>query len=232
MASYNKAERRFPNAVEGILASKGLAFDGQQPFEPEDFDDLDDDETQAPELTFIGEAAHNFKPANPVKRHFHGMVIGTQVIRSTRLKGLDLGVDYSLIRGLNNDAAKQKTSTYSSVGEEIARELSRLKRGWAGDESEAPSEAILSDLIKVTALLPADVLEPETEVDPDDGTVILRWIDETTKSSFSLTFLGRGEVGGFLLSPTQTPAWRLKISEAAQITAKFNSEGVLNVIKG
>jgi hypothetical protein len=57
--------------------------------------------------------------------------------------------------------------------------------------------------------------EPDVEIDPDDGSVVLRWFKGS--ESFSLTFLGKGNVAGCYLPSTEPAAWRVPVGEASPI---------------
>lgn len=113
----------------------------------------------------------------------------------------------------------------------IARDLGRLQAGWAGEGSVAPSTETIRDFFRVATLLPADTREPEAEVDPDDGSVTLRWLSEGATESFSLTFFGRGEVIGFLSTSPAEPAWKINVGEFALLSEKLGQEKIANVIR-
>ena len=229
MANYNSTEKRFPNAVEGMLAGRGLAFEADAPLEVIDFFSLDDEYDLDSEAIISSTIRREPFPRPSVIRK-HRRTFAPLVWPDVFKHALDNVNDNAAISNHVLDTNKQKTAPYAGVGEEIIRELGRLTPGWAGENSVPPPDSVLRDVLTVTTLLPAEVIEPETEVDPDDGSVILRWMNEDSTSSFSLTFLGRGEVGGFLSSHPTVPAWKIRISETAHITSKIMSEGVLELI--
>jgi hypothetical protein len=226
MANFNSAEKRFPNAVEGMLAGRGLAFEGDAAFNMADLFWLEDDLTAA--TAAIAAVVHRgalrraklIKSGGPAFHKLEWLPLFDQG---------EIGND-NTVSNHPGDINKHKAAPYLSVGEEIIRELGRLTPGWAGAGSVAPSHAVLRDVLTVTTLLPTETVEPETEVDPDDGSVILRWLNDDCTESFSLSFLGRGEVGGFLSTSPQTPAWRLRVSETSHVMSKIMSEGVVALI--
>lgn len=114
-----------------------------------------------------------------------------------------------------------------AIGETVIRELARLAPGWAGPGSIAPTGRLLREILNVIVSLPFRTNPPETEVDPDDGAVVLRWSNTSNTQSFSLTFLGRGEVTGFL---TGEPAWKLKISDAINLAVKLGAPSIATVV--
>lgn len=67
--------------------------------------------------------------------------------------------------------------------------------------------------------------EPDVEVDLDDGSVILRWL--RAAESFSLTFLGKGNVAGCYLPSTEPAAWRVPVGEASTVI-KENIDKITN----
>lgn len=234
MANYNGAEKRFPNAIEGMLASQGIGATAQkQRVVARDFFDMDDEEI----FDAIGFSDQNDGDADmfvTVRTRPHVSKVPIHFWHDLKViqHPLDNSNDniFSPARVIDASRSWVSSHTYLGLGQSIVRELSRLTAGWAGEGSVAPSNAVLRDMLTVTALLPVDTAEPETEVDPDDGSVVLRWLNADATSSFSLTFLGKGEVGGFLSSPVGLPAWKIRISDASQITGKLTNEGVLNLI--
>ncbi len=94
---------------------------------------------------------------------------------------------------------------------DIIEAIAPLRDGWLGKRSKAPPPSVSSDVaVALEGISFAD--EPEVEIDIDDGTVIVRWFkgDE----SFSLTFVGNGNVTGCHLGATPEPAWKLPVAEA------------------
>jgi hypothetical protein len=74
--------------------------------------------------------------------------------------------------------------------EKIRRDLERLKDGWNGDGSSAPSSEVLSDLDQVLAALPEGAATPEVEVDDDTGHITLRWQDNEGQQALSIVVSG------------------------------------------
>ncbi|MGV8864983.1 MAG: hypothetical protein ACOH2T_27995 [Pseudomonas sp.] len=80
-----------------------------------------------------------------------------------------------------------------SVTDHILSELGRLPSGWAGAETFAPSDAVLSDIAVVLATLNLqDSTIPEVHVD-DDGSTSLIWALDGDRL-VSLEFFGKGYV--------------------------------------
>ncbi len=120
------------------------------------------------------------------------------------------------------------TNVSQFLGSRLLAELLRLRDGWAGEDSVKPKAAAIRDIFTTTLWMPANTSLPETEVDPDDGSVVLRWVGADALS-FSLTFLGRGEVTGFL---STAPAWKLKVSDSVNLTIMFCNSQIQSVMAG
>jgi hypothetical protein len=103
--------------------------------------------------------------------------------------------------------------------DEIITAIGALEDGWSGEQSKAPSPSVSADIVVALAGM-AFAKEPDVEVDPDDGSVILRWLKAS--ESFSLTFLGKGNVAGCYLPSTEPAAWRVPVGEAS----KFIKESI------
>jgi len=115
----------------------------------------------------------------------------------------------------------------------LLQNLGRISENWAGPETRGPSDSVIKDLKLALGSLPAGSKMPETEVDPDDGTVVLRWADISNDATFSLTFVGCGEVTGFLLEQSPCPAWKLDIrKDILRLRHKLNDGTVSNLITG
>ncbi|MGR9224035.1 hypothetical protein [Rhizobium leguminosarum] len=120
-----------------------------------------------------------------------------------------------------------------SVGQTIAMELGRLNTGWAGDGTVAPGTKLVLDIQNAAASFPAEASMPEVEVDPDDGSVILRWITSNAERSLSLTFLGKGEVTVFFSSPERTtPARKYEVTDIVGLYNRFNDDLVHSIMAG
>ncbi|MBY3066217.1 hypothetical protein HFO74_22820 [Rhizobium laguerreae] len=118
-----------------------------------------------------------------------------------------------------------------NVAQKVVRELGRLKNGWAGLDSVAPSGNILRDIQLVASSLPSSTRSPDVEVDPDDGSVVLRWMQQAALRSFSLTFVGEGWVTGFYSADdSSAPAWRLKASDSIRLAIKFSPDNVQSLL--
>ncbi len=123
------------------------------------------------------------------------------------------------------------SSIHPSMAQKLVRELGRLTNGWSGPDSIAPSANVLRDIQLVSSSLPSFTRTPEAEVDPDDGSVVLRWIDGDASRSFTLTFVGQGGVTGFYSADdSSTPAWRLKASDSIRLAIKFSADNVQTLL--
>lgn len=120
---------------------------------------------------------------------------------------------------------------HPSMAQKLVRELGRLANGWAGPDTMAPSSHVLRDIQLVASSLPSRTRIPEAEVDPDDGAVILRWLNENATRSFSLTFVGAGNVTGFYSADNSAePAWKMSVSDATRLAIKFGAEVVQSLL--
>ncbi|MBX5181678.1 hypothetical protein HJB88_03325 [Rhizobium sp. NZLR5] len=116
----------------------------------------------------------------------------------------------------------------SSIGQTISMELGRLRAGWAGEGTIAPGTKLILDIQNVAASFPAETSMPEIEVDPDDGSVILRWMSLDADCSLSLTFLGKREVTVFYSSPERSlNARKYLVTDAIGLSNRFNDDAVL-----
>ncbi|MFS8115184.1 hypothetical protein QD460_25960 [Rhizobium jaguaris] len=111
--------------------------------------------------------------------------------------------------------------------EVVVRELGRVKAGWAGEGSVAPSTKVLRDIRSASVCLPQFVKMPEVEIEPDDGSVVLRWMDEAAIASFSLSFHGKSEVIGFLsTTENSTPAWKCRVDAFSVLAVRTSDERI------
>jgi hypothetical protein len=91
-------------------------------------------------------------------------------------------------------------------------------------------EPVLDDIADVVPLLPGAFLQPEIEIDPDDGAAVLRWFSPDIRQSFSLTFLGLGSVAGYLSSDQGDPAWKLSLTDRERLRAKLGAPAVIALV--
>lgn len=97
--------------------------------------------------------------------------------------------------------------------------LERLRDGWAGGDTCAPSESILRDVKAAMLAVDAIGAAPAIEVD-DDGTVVFEWM--SGHRSFCLTFNGNGDVIGTLSPWTPDyPAWRVVADDEISLADKL-----------
>ncbi len=69
------------------------------------------------------------------------------------------------------------------------------------------------------------------EIEEDDGAIVLRWTSRYTTDTFSLTFLGEGNVSGYLsIEGCPFPAWKHPVTEAVKLTQLLNDELVHDVV--
>lgn len=94
----------------------------------------------------------------------------------------------------------------------------------------AMSEPVLEDIAAVVKFLPEQAAMPDVEVD-EDGTAVLRWFSGDMRNSFSLTFLGLGNVAGYLSSERMDPAWKLAISDEVNVLARLSNERVSALVR-
>ncbi|MCV9963966.1 hypothetical protein OIU34_18980 [Pararhizobium sp. BT-229] len=92
------------------------------------------------------------------------------------------------------------------------------------------SASVRADVVAVISNIVAPFELPEAEIDEDDHSIILRWTRD--ERSLSLTFLGQGFVGGYLIHPTdKKPAFRHEVSDSAWLRARLSRELVSNLIR-
>jgi hypothetical protein len=73
-------------------------------------------------------------------------------------------------------------------------ELERLRDGWAGEHSKAPSDQTLADVDQVLEAISSAKAVPEVEVDEDNGHVTFRWQKADVPSALSFVLRGKGQV--------------------------------------
>ncbi|MGY3035923.1 hypothetical protein ACVIIV_005093 [Bradyrhizobium sp. USDA 4354] len=119
-----------------------------------------------------------------------------------------------------------------TVADKIVRELGRVRDGWAGPGTVAPSKRVLADVETVAMRLPLNLKTPLIDIDEEDGSVALRWIAADKESSFSLVFRGNGKVLGVLatIEPPRSVSWSLGVREEVQIAFKLDENLVRNLI--
>ncbi|MDW9478617.1 hypothetical protein GOB57_07860 [Sinorhizobium meliloti] len=85
------------------------------------------------------------------------------------------------------------------------------------------SPAIIADVTAVISNFVAPFSVPEAEIDEDDHSIVLRWVQDG--NSFSLSFFGKGFVCGYLIHPTAGgPAFRHEVGDSTWLTAVLNRE--------
>ena len=83
-------------------------------------------------------------------------------------------------------------------------------------------DAVRKDVETVLGHFNYGPVPPEIEVDEDDGSVVLRW-ERGRDTSFSMTFLGEGNVGGVLLQPGYPGrGWKHGVGDTDFLTATLN----------
>jgi hypothetical protein len=92
----------------------------------------------------------------------------------------------------------------------------------------AAAEAIRKDVSAVLACLLFTPKMPEIEYDDDSPCLVLRWMPDDASASFSLTFVGKGQVGGYLSAPRGAglPAWRLPTRQRHDLLSRLNDRRV------
>lgn len=100
------------------------------------------------------------------------------------------------LSGLRKIAPHTETQSVGSVVLNAVRNLGRLRDGWAGPDSHAPSTTTINDIVLVlfTTVSIIRNVEPDVEVDPDTGSVSLRWYDAERNNSLTISFFGAGKV--------------------------------------
>jgi len=83
--------------------------------------------------------------------------------------------------------------SFSTRIERYRSDLERLRDGWCGPGSRAPTPETLADLDRLLAALPSDTTVPEIEVNEDSGSVTLRWQGSFAKA-LSFVVSGSGQV--------------------------------------
>lgn len=236
MAGFNTAEKKHANYIEGILASGNIHnFTNKRSLPPLDAPDFEDEDNFAhliyADYGFISgsfDVCSTLNQARPFSKHTGRA--WQQLVFDVFLPEVS---NDNCTSGVNDSHRVMAGSTQTAgIGVHIGQDLSRLVEGWAGEGSVAPSDEVIRDLLSVLTLLPPEVVEPDTEVDPDDGSVVLRWLNADATASFSLTFFGKGEVSGYLSSASRMPAWKYRVSDTPQLTGKLTSEEVFDLVTG
>ncbi len=122
----------------------------------------------------------------------------------------------------------------STIADKVVLELGKLKDGWAGEGSIAPSKATIKDVGAVLDLLPINAAMPLVEVEEDDGTVSLRWLASDGQRSFSLVCRGAGRVTGVVatIDPPRSSPWSADISDEVKIASKLEEQIASGIFAG
>lgn len=125
-------------------------------------------------------------------------------------------------------------SATSSVGDRIVNELGRIKDGWAGAGSIAPTTQAVNDVESVMGRLPIASKMPAIEIDEEDGMISLRWLANDRNSSFSLVFRGNGRVTTVIatIDPPRSAPLSFAVTEEIKIASKFDEPAVDQLIVG
>lgn len=103
------------------------------------------------------------------------------------------GATWGKTLGKHSELGAQKAD---SLALNLVRNIGRLKDGWAGPDSRAPSSTVTDDILRI--LFSTNILvrgaEPEIEVEADYGFVSLRWFDADHQNSLTITFYGGGRI--------------------------------------
>lgn len=115
--------------------------------------------------------------------------------------------------------------------EEILPHLANVGITPADAEAYGIPEAVLDDIACLVPLLPPGFSLPDVEVDEEDGMVILRWLSEDLRQSFSLLFPGLGSVTGYHSQSGGDPAWKLPLDDRARVSAKLRDSAVAALLR-
>ncbi|MBB3972508.1 hypothetical protein [Hansschlegelia beijingensis] len=112
----------------------------------------------------------------------------------------------------------------------VSARLERLRDGWAGPDTVAPSQRVIDDVARAcVAVYQAADVEPEVEVD-QDGTVVLEW--RRGQRAFCLTFLGNGRLVGTISPWTEDYApWQVPVSDELAIISKLEDPAVESFVR-
>ncbi|WP_436124121.1 hypothetical protein [Aminobacter sp. LjRoot7] len=115
-------------------------------------------------------------------------------------------------------------TTNDSLFDSFVVHLERLRNGWAGPQSIAPSKEIVRDISLAAVSMEKVLVAPDIEVD-EDGTVVFEW--KNGGRSFCLTFTGNGTVVG-TISPWNAaePPWRANVKDEIAIAEKLETESI------
>lgn len=130
-----------------------------------------------------------------------------------------------------NVSAEPQASQISELHiSSVSARLDRLKDGWAGPGSVAPSQGVIDDVaLACVAIYQAANLEPEVEVD-EDGTVVLEW--RRGQRAFCLTFLGNRRLVGTISPWTEGYGpWQAQVSDELLILSKLEDPAVESFVR-
>lgn len=113
---------------------------------------------------------------------------------------------------------KYKTSGWSGKIDKIVTELGRLKSDWDGNGAVSPSPALINQLERALHTLPHETKEPEVEVDPSDGSVVIRWWSADGEAAFSMTFVGNDKLYAVMSSSGDaSTSWQCSVRDETKI---------------
>ena len=127
---------------------------------------------------------------------------------------------------------KPQTSPAPIAVDKIIIFLERLVDGWAGEESVAPKESAIRDLLAISYFLPPSSRMPEIEVDPDDGGVSLIWTAINKRRSFALIFNGNNKVVGTMacLDGYRYIPWSHFADQEVRISIELEHEVIMSLV--
>ena len=105
----------------------------------------------------------------------------------------------------NLDVKESWAQPFRRRMERARSELERLRDGWAGEHSKAPSDQTLSDVDQVLEAISSTKAVPEVEVDEDDGHVTFRWQKASSPIALSFVLRGKGQVTVVVTELSDTP---------------------------
>jgi hypothetical protein len=97
------------------------------------------------------------------------------------------------------------------------------------DGDDRVSVAIKDDVRTAISNMTTPFRMPDAEIDEDDHSIVLRWMGDN--ETFSLTFLGKGNVAGNLSKEGSTePAWRYAVTEGNLLKNRFIHRDVKMIV--
>lgn len=113
----------------------------------------------------------------------------------------------------------------------LLHRIRRLREGWNGSGSCAPTKEAANDIAAVAHVLDNLAKTPYCEIE-DDGSIKLSWANKEQTRKLVLTFRGTGRVVGSLVTADGSPGdvWKLSTSSEQELCSRLDDETLDDIL--